>query len=127
MIQTHLKKLEEHLEEKDFMIGNSLTVVDLAYAITLGVLEAVDPDILLEFERVRNYFETCKESITGWEEVGASGLNLVRKWYNDCVDWTENGSEWKYFCCDLNDELYVMSISFRLSILHCLDVTIDND
>lgn len=94
-IKNKLKKLEEVLEQSDFITGNNLTIADFAYAVTLSVLAAVDPNIYSEFEKVSLYLKICKETIKDWEDVGESGLTLWEEWYNDCVDWTQNGSELK--------------------------------
>lgn len=92
-IKETLCKLEEILQQSDFMAGNDLTIADFAYAVTLSVLRYVDTNILSEFKKLSSYLKRCKETIKDWDDIGETGSQLLGKYHNDCVNWTQNGSE----------------------------------
>lgn len=114
-IKNVFKKLEENLEENDFLAGNHITIADLAYAVVLSFVEVVDADIFLDFGKISLYLKTCKSLIAGWDDVCEPGLKLLREWYTDLLDWTENGSMW-------NENLPLLDVKHdKLSFSVCLD------
>lgn len=110
--------MEQNLELNDFVIAIYPTVADYAYAVTLSYLEILDPEIFSEFERVSFYLKRCKAEIKNWDDVCGPGLNLLVKWYDDLLNWTQSGSmriNSLVKCFDLNKKK--KNLFFRLSFL----------
>ncbi|XP_063242968.1 glutathione S-transferase 1-1-like [Bacillus rossius redtenbacheri] len=86
-----LKKLHEALgflntilNGQDWVAGSSFTIADITLVSTVSTAESVGVDVS-EYKNVTRWFEKCKKSIAGYNEINHKGCLQLKEIYNNAL------------------------------------------